>query len=71
MFAFILIASITETEDGAIPVTFILVALLYIGQQIYQGIFVKDNISQMGHIVGGITGSVLGFAMRKNGKSRY
>ena len=71
VFAFILIASITETEDGAIPVTFILVALLYIGQQIYQGIFVKDNISQMGHIVGGITGSVLGFAMRKNGKSRY
>ena len=71
VFAFILIASITETEDGAIPITFILVALLYIGQQIYQGIFVKDNISQMGHIVGGITGSVLGFAMRKNGKSRY
>ena len=72
VFAFILIASITTTEDRTIPVTFILVALLYIGQQIYQGLFRKDNISQMAHIVGGIVGSVLGFALnRMKNKSRY
>ena len=51
---------------------YILVALLYIGQQIYQGLFRKDNISQMAHIVGGIVGSVLGFALnRMKNKSRY
>ena len=71
VFAFILISSITAREDYTIPVTFILVALLYIGQQVYQGIFQKDNISQMAHIVGGIVGSVLGFIMQKFRMSRY
>lgn len=71
VFAFILISSITTTKDDAIPVTFILVALLYIGQQIYQGIFEKNNISQMAHIVGGVVGSVLGFIMQKARMSRY
>ncbi len=71
VFAFILIASITVKEDRTIPVTFILVALLYIGQQVYQGLFNHDNISQMAHIVGGVVGSVLGFVMNKFKMSRY
>lgn len=71
VFAFILISSITTREDHTIPVTFILVALLYIGQQVYEGIFQKDNISQMAHIAGGVVGSVLGFVMQKFRMSRY
>lgn len=67
VFAFILLSSITATEDGGIPVTFILVAAVYLGMQIYQGLFTKDNVSQLTHIVGGIVGSVLGFAM--NGRT--
>ena len=63
VFAFILIGSITAKEDRKIPVTFILVALLYIGQQIWQGVTQRDSISQMSHIIGGITGSVLGFTL--------
>ena len=68
VFAFILIGSITVREDRTIPVTFILVAVLYIGQQVYQGIFQRDNISQMAHIVGGAVGSVLGFLLSKTHK---
>ena len=64
VFAFILIGSITAKEDRKIPVTFILVALLYIGQQVWQGVTQRDSISQMSHIIGGITGSVLGFTLR-------
>ena len=71
VFAFILLSSITATEDGAIPVTFILVALLYIGQQVYQGLFVADNVSQLGHIIGGVVGSGLGFVMKKYRMDRY
>ena len=71
VFAFILIASITTKEDRTIPVTFILVAVLYIGQQIVQGIFTRDHISQMAHIVGGVVGSLLGFVMNKFKMSRY
>ena len=65
VFAMVLLSSITVTEDHAIPLSFILVAVLYIGQQVYEGLFLKDNVSQLTHIVGGVVGSVLGFAMNR------
>ena len=75
VFAFILIASITIREDNTIPITFILVAVLYLGQQIWQGLFSQDNVSQMAHIVGGAVGAVLGFllgkAQQKKNRSSY
>lgn len=66
VFAFILLTPFTNFNNGEIPVTFILVAVIYIGQQIYQGLFVQDNISNMAHIVGGIVGAAFGFMLRKN-----
>ena len=45
--------------------TFLLVAVIYIGEQIYQGLFLHDNVSNLTHILGGIVGSVLGFFMNK------
>ena len=72
VFAMILMASITTTEDRTIPVTFILVAVLYLGQQIWQGLFQKDSISQMAHIAGGAVGSAAGFLLsRKTRKSGF
>ena len=71
VFAFILISSITVREDHTIPVTFILVAVLYIGQQIWQGIFVKDDVSQMAHIIGGAVGSVMGFLLSRQQKKDH
>ena len=65
VFAFILLSSITSTDSGTIPVTFILVAMLYLGQQVYEGIFLNDNVSQLGHIIGGAVGSALGFTMNR------
>ena len=70
VFAFILIASITIREDNTIPITFILVALLYLGQQIWQGLFSQDNVSQMAHIVGGAVGAVLGFLLGRAKQKR-
>lgn len=71
VFAMILLASITTSKDRSIPLSFILVAVLYIGQQIYQGLFTENNVSQMAHIVGGIVGSVLGFVMNRLKMNRY
>lgn len=71
VFAFILLASFTSIEDGKIPLTFILVALIYIGQQVYDGIFIRDNVSNLTHILGGIVGSSLGYVMNKNKMNRY
>lgn len=69
VFAFILMSSFTSFKEGEIPLTFILVAVFFIGQQIIQGIFVSDNVSNMAHIVGGVLGGLLGYSMNK--KSRY
>ena len=71
VFAMILLSSITSTDGHTIPLTFILMAVLYIGQQVYEGIFVADNISQLGHIVGGAVGTALGFVMSRNKMDRY
>lgn len=68
VFAMILLSSITSTREGAIPVTFILVAILYIGQQVWQAITVRDNVSYMAHIAGGAVGAGLGFVLNRAGK---
>ena len=64
VFAFILLSSFTGFKDGEIPITFILVAVFFIGQQIWDGITVQDNISNMAHIVGGMIGGALGYALK-------
>lgn len=65
VFAFILLSSITGFRNGEIPLTFILVALIYIGEQIYLGLFISDNVSNFTHILGGAVGSVTGYALNK------
>ncbi|MBO4515061.1 MAG: rhomboid family intramembrane serine protease [Lachnospiraceae bacterium] len=71
VFAFIILASFTGFREGEIPLTFILVAILWIGQQVIQGITVKDNISQMGHIIGGVVGAVIGFMLNRKKSRSY
>lgn len=71
VFAFILLSSFTSIKEGSIPLTFILVAVIYIGGQVYDGLFVKDNISNLTHILGGITGAGLGYELNKNKIKRY
>lgn len=65
VFAFIVLASFTSYKDGEIPLTFILVATIYIGQQIFEGITVNDNISNMAHIIGGLIGAGAGYILNK------
>lgn len=69
VFAFILLSSFTSFREGEIPITFILVTVFFIGQQIWDGITVQDNISNMAHIVGGVIGGILGYGL--NMKSRF
>lgn len=62
-------ASFTDFREGEIPITFILVAAIFIGQQVYEGIAVQNNISNMAHIVGGIVGAIIGYGL--NVKSKF
>lgn len=65
VFAFILLTSFTGFKEGEIPLTFILVAVIFLGQQIYEGLFVQDNVSNISHIVGGIIGAAVGYALNR------
>ena len=65
VFAFILLSSLTSFDDGGIPVTFILVAVIYIGEQVYQLIAITSNVSNITHIIGGAVGATFGFVSNK------
>jgi len=65
VFAFILLASTAGIREREIPLTFILVVILYIGEQIYNGLFASDNISQITHIIGGFVGAAFGYYGRR------
>ena len=60
VFMLIMLASLSGFSGG-IPVTMLLVAALYLGQQVYDIIFVRDNVANFMHIVGGVCGRVFGY----------
>lgn len=64
VFSFIILASITGNQDG-IPLTLLIVALLWIGGEIYTGLTSIDSISQLSHIIGGLCGGVIGLMLKK------
>lgn len=69
VFMMIMLSSLTGMKSGTVPLTMILVAVVYIGGEIVDGIVNRDSISQLTHIVGGICGTAIGFALaRKRGK---
>lgn len=68
VFMMILLSSFGGVRNGTIPTTLILVAIFYLGGELWDAIFVNDNVSQLTHIIGGICGTVLGFAL--SGKKR-
>ena len=70
VFAMILLSSFASYEKGAIPLTLILVAVIFIGGQVVAALQ-PDGISQFAHIFGGLIGCAAGFAMnRKAGGKR-
>ena len=64
VFMMIVMASLAGMRDGCIPITLILVLVLYLGSEIVDGVMLKDNVSQLTHIIGGICGAVLGLRRR-------
>lgn len=65
VFVFIILSSFTNFKKGEIPITFILVATIFIGRQIFDGLFITSNISNMSHIAGGLIGSVVGYCFTR------
>ena len=65
VFAFIILSSITSIENKTIPLTFILVSLIYIGQEVYSVFFVEDNVANLTHILGGVIGAICGYVLNR------
>lgn len=68
VFMFIMLSSLAGMKDGQIPLTLILVAALYLGQEIYSMVFIRDNVANLMHIIGGLCGTVFGFLLAKYSK---
>ena len=64
VFMMIVLSSFTEMKKGGIPITLILVVIFYLGGEIADGIFNRDSVSQLTHIVGGVCGMFFGFSLQ-------
>lgn len=60
VFMFILLSSFSGIKEGEVPLTFLMIAIMYFGQELVLSLK-EDNISQFGHILGGLSGSLFGY----------
>ena len=64
-FMMILLASMGGGRSGGIPLTLILVALFYIGNEVAAAFSRADDISQLSTVNGGVCGAIIGFHLQK------
>ncbi len=62
-FMFTILISVVNLEKGKIPLTLILISVMYIGNEVFLGITSDDNVSRMTHILGGALGAVFGYVL--------
>ncbi|MBN2551288.1 MAG: rhomboid family intramembrane serine protease [Spirochaetales bacterium] len=67
VFMLILLSSFTNIRSGEIPLTFVLIVVLFLAKEFINA-FAEDSISQFAHIIGGICGSMFGFLFTKGTK---
>jgi rhomboid protease GluP len=60
VFMMIVLSSLSGMRKDSIPLTLIFVLVFYLGKEVVDGLFTKDNISQLTHIIGGTCGAVIG-----------
>lgn len=65
VFMLIMLSSLSGMENGRIPLTLILVAALYLGRELYSILFIKDNVANLMHVIGGICGMAYGLLVSK------
>jgi GlpG protein len=64
VFMLILLVSLVNFKSREIPLTFVLIVIVYIGKEVI-GTFSDDNIAHSTHIIGGIIGAIFGFTLAK------
>ena len=66
VFMMILLGSFTNIRQGEIPLTFILIVVLYLTQEVVTSLR-QDSVAQFAHISGGVIGSLFGFLRPRRG----
>lgn len=61
VFMMIVLSSAAGMKDGKIPITLILVVVVYLGGEVIGGIGSTDGIAHAAHIIGGLCGAGFGF----------
>jgi len=67
VFMFIILNSFTRVKADHIPLTFVLVCLIFLGKEVLDS-FSNDQISQTAHILGGVCGGAFGFRLTKQAR---
>lgn len=71
VFMMIVLSSAAGMENGKIPITLILVVIIYLGGEVMDGLKVNDGIAHTAHILGGLCGAGFGFlAVRKSPRKK-
>lgn len=65
VFMMIVMSSLSGMKEGCIPITLILVLVLYVGREVVDGVVLSDNVSQLTHIIGGLCGALFGLSVRR------
>jgi rhomboid protease GluP len=64
VFMLILLSSFTNIRAGEIPITFLLVVVLYLVRE-FVAALTPDSVSQLAHIAGGFCGGLFGFVFAR------
>lgn len=65
VFMLIILSSFVNITTGKVPITLILICIFYVVNEIISGIFKKDDVSHIGHLIGAICGFIFGFYIFK------
>ena len=66
VFMLIILSSFVNMESGKVPVTLILICIFYVINEVVLGVFKKDRISHLSHVIGAIMGCIYGFFLFMN-----
>jgi len=61
VFMLIVLSSFVNIEMGKVPITLILIFIFYIVNEILDGLFKKDDVSHLCHLIGAVCGIFFGF----------
>ncbi|MDR2168251.1 MAG: rhomboid family intramembrane serine protease [Clostridiales bacterium] len=66
VFMFMILAGFANLQRGRIPLTLILVVVIFLGREFISGVTIEDSVSRVTHIVGGICGAAFGLIINKD-----